>query len=559
MHWSTCLVYLDDIIIYSSTIEDHFTRLQQVFERLRSAGLKMKPSKCYFFKHTIKYLGYVLTESGIQTDPDKTNCIKQWPAPTNATELKQFLGLATYYRKFVKNFSIIASPLHTLTRKNVQWEWTLNCQQAFQELKDLLTETPVLAFPSFTHQFILDTDASNDGLGAVLSQHIDGHELVVAYASRILSKSERSYCTTRKEMLALVWAVRYFRPYLIGREFRVRTDHNSLRWLQNFKDAEGQVARWLEVLAEFHMDVEHRPGCQHGNADALSRRCQQCHHQPSVSHTVAIIQETATASSWAPHWTIHELQVKQMDDPHLSIVINWLKSDSVPVEFSRQEGFVVQSLWNQRDSLVLYENVLHRRWEDVPNGGRDPRLQLVVPTKLVSCILEALHDHPTGGHLGIAKTLKKVQYRFYWPGQRKMVETWCKSCERCTRRKSLPKPHRAPLQSDTSGLPMQRIAMDIIGPLPETEQQNKYILVIADYFTKWTESFPMKNMEAKTIADILVNKFICRFGAPDYIHTDQGRNFESSLISEVCGLLGITKTRTLQKQELPPTIHNQMA
>ena len=150
------------------------------------------------------------------------------------------------------------------------------------------------------------------------------------------------------------------------------------------------------------------------------------------------------------------------------------------------------------------------------------------------------------GHLGIAKTLKKVQERFYWPGQRRMIEYWCKTCEACAARKSQPKSYQAPLQSDTcmSGVPMQRIAMDILGPLPETERQNKYILVVSDYFTKWTESYPMKNMEAKTIAEQLVSSFIYRYGVPYYIHTDQGRNFESSLISEICQLLCMTKTRT---------------
>ena len=158
----------------------------------------------------------------------------------------------------------------------------------------------------------------------------------------------------------------------------------------------------------------------------------------------------------------------------------------------------------------------------------------------------ALHNHSMAGHLGIAKTLKKVQKRFYWPGQRRMIEDWCKTCEACAAMKSQPKSYQAPLQSDTcmSGVPMQRIEMGILGPLPETEQQNKYILVVSDYFTKWTESYPMKNMEAKTIEEQLVSSFICRYGVPYYTHTDQGKNFESSLISEICQLLGMTKTRT---------------
>ena len=156
-------------------------------------------------------------------------------------------------------------------QKDRKWNWSEECEHAFHHLKHLLTTAPVLAYPQFNHQFILDTDASQEGVGAVLSQNIDGHERVIAYASRTLTKAERKYCTTRREMLALVWGIRTYRPYLYGRRFQVRTDHNSLKWLHNFHEPEGQVARWLEVLSEFDFDVLHRPGKKHANADALSR------------------------------------------------------------------------------------------------------------------------------------------------------------------------------------------------------------------------------------------------------------------------------------------------
>ena len=193
--------------------------------------------------------------------------------------------MQTYYRKFVKDFSDVASPLHRLTQKNKPWEWTTECQQAFVCLKECLISAPVLAFPSFDLPFVLDTDASNAGLGGVLSQNVHGTECVIAYASRVLTKSERSYCATKKELLALVWAVQHFRPYLIGKPFIVHTDHNSLKWLQNFKDAEGQVARWLEILAEYQMCVEHHPGKSIGGCrPGLSPGCKL-----KLSHFVVTI------------------------------------------------------------------------------------------------------------------------------------------------------------------------------------------------------------------------------------------------------------------------------
>ena len=218
-------MYLDDIIIYSRTVEEHLERLQQV---LGKAGLKLKPVKCFLLQKSVHYLGHILSEKGVQTDPKKTSCVQEWPIPTCIEELRPFLGLATYYRKFVKNFAKIAAPLHRLTEKQKPWAWTEECNRAFSTLKHSLTSAPTLAFPDFNHPFTLDVDASSLSLGAVLSQTIGGKELVVAYASRMLTKAERHYCATRRELLALVWGSRHFRPYLYGRPFKARTDHNSL-------------------------------------------------------------------------------------------------------------------------------------------------------------------------------------------------------------------------------------------------------------------------------------------------------------------------------------------
>ena len=188
------------------------------------------------------------------------------------------MGFASYYRRFIKDFAVVAKPLHRLTEKGAQFKWTAECERAFQQLRNLLTSTPVLAHPDFNRPFILDTDASDTGVGAVLSQvDEEGRERVVAYASRLLSKPERNYCVTRRELLAVVTFVKHLHPYLLGRRFCLHADHGSLKWLRNFKDPEGQLARWLEVLQQFDFEVVHRPGRKHINADALSRiPCLQC-------------------------------------------------------------------------------------------------------------------------------------------------------------------------------------------------------------------------------------------------------------------------------------------
>ena len=212
LHWTSCLVYLDDIIIFSQTISDHLQKLREVLDRLQKAGLKIEPNKCFLMQQSVHYLGHVVSAKGVETDPKKVSCVQEWPIPTDVKELQQFLGLASYYRWFVKNFAHKARPLYRLTEKGRRWNWTHESGEAFVTLKRALISAPILAFPDFNRDFILDTDASTDGLGAVLSQQSAEGEKVIAYASRTLTKAERQYCTTRKEMLALVWGIRQFRP-----------------------------------------------------------------------------------------------------------------------------------------------------------------------------------------------------------------------------------------------------------------------------------------------------------------------------------------------------------
>ena len=204
LHWTTCLVYLDDIIIFSKTIEDHLDRLRDVFSHLR-AGLKVKPSKCHLLWKEMQYLGHIISENGVATDPEKTKRVSEWPTPTGAKDLQKFLGLASYYRKFIKNFAQIAAPLNRLTEQNRKYCWTPEFEDAFNAVKHRLTSSPILAFPRFDIKFTVDCDASGEGLGAVLSQTCDGREYAISYASRTLTKAECQYCATRRELLALLW------------------------------------------------------------------------------------------------------------------------------------------------------------------------------------------------------------------------------------------------------------------------------------------------------------------------------------------------------------------
>ena len=271
LHWETCLFYLYDIIVFSSTWEEHLAQLREVFERLRHAKLKLGAAKCTFAAKEVSYLGHRVTEEGLLPDPSVLAAIRDIPPPKTATEVHSFLGLAGYYRRYVKGFAAIAAPLHALTRKDAVFHWSEDCQTAFDQLKTRLTTSPITAFPDFSQEFRLYTDASTAGLGAILAQVRDGKERIICCASRALNKAEKSYPATKLECLAIVWAIAKFRPYLMAMPFEVFTDHYALQWLKTMRTGSALLHRWSAALEEYDFTVRHRPGKVQTHVDGLSR------------------------------------------------------------------------------------------------------------------------------------------------------------------------------------------------------------------------------------------------------------------------------------------------
>jgi len=272
LSYITCLVYLDDVIVFGRCFEEELSRLDEVFSRLRSAKLKLKPCKCFLFQHSVEFLGHVVSAEGIAMQDRKISAIRDWPPCRNVSEVRAFMGLSGYYRRFVKDFSVIAAPLYDLMKKGAKFYWSAECQEAFDELKDRLISKPILALSEDEGMYLLDTDASETGLGAVLSQLQTNGERVIAYASRTLSAPERKYETTRKELLAVVYGLKRFCQYLLGRHFAIRTDHAALSWLRRTPEPMPQLARWLTFIEQFHYEVVHRSETKHADVDRLSRR-----------------------------------------------------------------------------------------------------------------------------------------------------------------------------------------------------------------------------------------------------------------------------------------------
>ena len=274
--YTKCLVYLDDVIVFGATWPEILQNLRDVFVRLEKAGLRLKPTKCFLFRERVQYLGHIVSSKGVSPDPNKVAAVLDWHVPSTLKELRAFLGLAGYYRRFVEDFSRLADPLYELTKKGQPFTWSPRQQASFEQLKKALTSPPVLSYPTREGLFVLDTDASNVSIGAVLSQVQGGEERVIAYASKRLSDVERRYCTTKRELFAVIYAVRWFRSYLIGRHFVIRTDHSALRWLKSYREGDDTMTRWNYMLDEYDFDIIHRKGAKHCNADALSRSTRLC-------------------------------------------------------------------------------------------------------------------------------------------------------------------------------------------------------------------------------------------------------------------------------------------
>lgn len=264
-------VYLDDIIVVSQTFREHLDRLTEVFDRLRAAKLRINRDKCRLGVSRLKYLGHVIDHDGISTDPEKVSTITNWPTPTTVHQARQFIGIASWYRRFIANFSKLSSPLTRLTKKRAKWTWGTSEEEAFQKLKTTLSTTPILACPDFSRRFVLQTDASKERLGAVLTQHLEDGERVIAYASCTLTPPEKNYTTTELECFAVIWGICRMPGSLEEYEITFVTDRQSLRWLQRLEEPTGRLARWLFELQQYRYQVRYRRGSANRVADALSR------------------------------------------------------------------------------------------------------------------------------------------------------------------------------------------------------------------------------------------------------------------------------------------------
>lgn len=609
----TMLVYIDDIIVYSKNICQMLERLREVFNRLRKFGLKLKGSKCHFFQESVKYLGHIVSKEGVSTDPSKISAVKDWPVPTDVKKLRSFLGFAGYYRKYVPHFSELAGPLHQLVsqclpadpkrkaksqtmgrcgrklgsdcrpiKSVTAFHWEPEHQKAFDQLKKLLTEAPILGFADFSKPFIVEVDASMRGLGAVLSQDQEGKRVVIAYASRGLHKTERNmdnYSSRKLELLALKWSItEKFREYLIGSKFTVFTDNNPLVYLRTAK-LTAVEHRWVAALASFDFRMEYKAGKVNVNADALSRQpdpverenllelncfqlpisCEeiQVHQNRHDGIGMIIPPEFRAVSRCVVHVQETQTQVKDdkvdktvTSDPKASMAQAQLQDiDISPIyqvvkesrTLSREELVTLSKtsrLLYKKNLWIDDEGVLRCRLINPKAGILEP---IVLPAVKKKGILLSLHQGM--GHQGVDRTLALLRPRAYWPKMDRDVTSWIEKCVRCQKGKHPSRRIRTPISSFAVKRPLEIVAMDFT-MMERSSDGYENLFVMSDLFSKYLVAVPMRNQKAAPTAQKILSEWFLKLGVPTKLHSDQGRNFESKIIAELCSLYGVTKTRT---------------
>ena len=503
-----CFVYLDDIVIYGYDLADHNQRLCEIFTCLRNHNLKLQPTKCKFLRKEISYLGHIISDMGILPDPSKITSIKNYPRPKTTKDVKSFLGLASYYRRFINQFSKIAEPLTALLKKSVTFEWSPFTEEAFQKLKEALINPPILCYPDFTKPFIVTTDASDVAIGAILSQNSSTEvDLPIAYASRVLQKAEKNYATIEKELLAIVWALKRFRPYIFGQQFIIRTDHKPLIWLKSISNPSSRLVRWRVDMDGYDYKIEFKSGKINKNADSLSRI-----ELPNTMDDDNFINVVTRSKS-------------NLEETNAPINTN-IKNSNLPTDPSPS----IESLPhpdNETRSSTEHKGVIQLENE-----------------REIEEVLHNFHYNPLGGHQGVYRTLKRIKNYYRFPKMMTTIRNFISKCAQCQKNK-VGKLNKCPLKiTTTAKVPFEKLFLDVVGPLPITENENKFILTLQDDLTKFSLGVCLPNQETSTIARAFVDHCICLFGSPQSVVTDMGSNFMSELFKSICKILSIKKINT---------------
>lgn len=505
-------VYIDDLLIVSPDFDSHLVRLRAVAERLRKANLTINVTKSKFVMREIRYLGYIVGNGELKTDPLKVQAITEFPIPSTMRQVRRFLGMTGWYQRFIRDFSGIAAPMTDLVGKTGKFTWTEGAQTAFEKLKACLSSAPVLQQPDFSRPFYIQCDASTVGVGSVLFQIMsDGQEHPIAFHSKKLNAAQKNYSITELECYAAVLSVKHFRAYVELMQFTIITDHASLKWLMGQKDLNGRLCRWSLKLQAFNFAIEHRKGSANVVPDALSRM--HVEELVNLSNELGLHVELDSPLFSSPsHEALKELiRSDPSKFPSLKVVEPHVFYQVVPRELA-----VDESIW-----------------------------KLWVPSEMTSLLIKRAHDPPLSAHRGVAKTADFLRRYFYWPSLANDVKDYVIHCGLCKEVKA-PTHKTRPLMGNQFVVerPWQRIFTDLLGPYPRSKNGNTHLLIVLDQFSKFVLIHPLRKASASQIVSFLEKSVFHLFGVPEEIFSDNGAQYTSRIFAKLLEKYGIRHMKT---------------
>ena len=536
-------IYLDDILIFTDSLLDMVATLEQVFEKHAEAGILLNPSKTHLFRERVEYLGHMLSASGIEMVDDYVRKIVEWPTPVSVSQLNTFLGFTSYYRGFVENYSELTAEMNACKRMKML-TWTDSMEEDFRALKNLFREAPIRGVPDYgekAEEFILTTDFSGKAVSAILSQVQGGRERLLVAGGRKTTKPEENYPSWKGELSALTFGLRKYEMILRFKKFRVITDSSALKYLKTMKQAKGIAGRWIEEIQSYQFDVVHRPGKDNLNADALSRADHLERATKREEEEQAEIIAVLEAGSDIDRSIIRD---KQVEDADLSTIRRYISENYTPVEQDLQQSSKqLKTLCELLPSVKVAEDgvleVTRTSINTLELGDR-----ILMPESLWKKVFEYCHEHPTAGHWGVAGTVARVNSKFYMPGLLPYIKNEVSRCGTClakVKRVDLKAGHHVPSRGTYI---LETVFIDLVGPLPENNEDYTYILTIEDAFTRFVTAVPIRDKRSITVARVLLDRWISIFGCPYYIKSDQGTEFTSQVFKDLMTLLGIKKKVT---------------
>ena len=573
-----CFAYLDDILIFSKTFKEHIINTTKVLDCLEKKGVKLNPSKCCFFKREIRYLGRLVSEKGYRPDPENVKALDRCKvAPNTVGQLRSLLGFLGYYRTYIQNFSQKHKPVYDLLQKTegditkkqldsqAKVAWTSQHQEIVETTVEYLKSPNVIAYPDFSKPFVVHTDASNEGLGAVLYQVQEGKTRIVILASRTLSPAERNYFmhSGKLEFLALKWAVtEKFSDYLMnGPNFEVVTDNNPLTYILTSAKLNASGLRWVAELANYRFSIRYRAGKKHIDADYLSRHpieefeklrksaneivgpedtdmLMSHAYRKERAFNVAAVEYVGLQSDDVAKVSKEELQSAQQEDEVIGPVYEIIRTGK-RVKPTERKGLKrdVKTLLKQARKLKVVNGILMRKTEKFE--------QIVLPQKFHRIVYSELHEKLA--HLGSERVLDLARMRFYWPRMKSSIEHFVRRQCRCIISTQPNVADQAPLIPMTSTFPLERVSIDYM-KLDRAKGGYEYALVCIDNFTKFVQIYATKNKSGLAAADKIFNELVLKYGLPKRLHHDQGKEFRNSLFKRLRQLTGVESSNN----SIPP-------